>query len=80
MKNKVLALFIFAFTMINMPFSVTCVKAEGTEKICLNKANEGIYLRTDVIVKKTRIYRGKLQYRHWNETRGHWVESKWTNA
>lgn len=33
----------------------------------------------DVIVKKTRIHpvTGKLQYRHWNETKGCWVEPDW---
>ena len=28
----------------------------------------------DVIVYKTRIYKGKRQYRRWNETRGYWVD------
>ena len=33
----------------------------------------------DVIVLKTRIHNGVLQYRHWNETRGYWVEDDWTD-
>lgn len=31
----------------------------------------------DKIVMKFRIYNGKHQYRHWNETRGYWVEPDW---
>ena len=31
----------------------------------------------DVIVYKTRIYKGKQQYRRWNETRGYWVDPEW---
>lgn len=33
----------------------------------------------DVIVLKTRLYNGKPQYRHWNETRGYWVEPDWVD-
>ncbi|MCI8855806.1 MAG: hypothetical protein HFH26_04555 [Clostridiaceae bacterium] len=33
----------------------------------------------DVIVLKTRIHNGKPQYRHWNETRGYWVEPDWVD-
>ena len=31
----------------------------------------------DVIVYKTRIYKGKQQYRRWNEARGYWVDPEW---
>ena len=31
----------------------------------------------DQIVVKFRIYQGKKQYRHWNQTRGYWVEPDW---
>ncbi len=33
----------------------------------------------DVIVLKKRLnpLTGKMQYRHWNETRGCWVEPNW---
>ena len=33
--------------------------------------------RADVIKKVYRTYNGKIQYRHWNETQGRWVESYW---
>ena len=31
----------------------------------------------DVIVIKTRLYKGKQQYRRQNETRGYWVDPYW---
>ena len=33
--------------------------------------------RADVIIVKFRVYEGVTQYRHWNETRGKWVEPDW---
>ena len=36
--------------------------------------------RADVIVLKTRLYKGKTQYRRWNETRGYWVDPSWLYA
>lgn len=36
--------------------------------------------RADVIVLKTRLYKGKPQYRRWNETRGYWVDPDWIDA
>lgn len=36
--------------------------------------------RADVIVVKTRYYKGKDQYRRWNETRGYWVDPDWIDA
>ena len=32
---------------------------------------------TDTITRKTRIYKGKLQYRRWNVTRKVWEDSRW---
>lgn len=34
-------------------------------------------LRADIIEKKYRVHKGVLQYRHWNRTRGCWVEDHW---
>ncbi|WNX83960.1 hypothetical protein RWV98_15440 [Agathobaculum sp. NTUH-O15-33] len=33
--------------------------------------------RADVIVTKTRVLGGRVQYRRWNETRGYWVDPEW---
>ncbi len=43
---------------------------------CLTETQE-VTPYADVIVLKTRIHNGKAQYRHWNETRGYWVEDDW---
>lgn len=34
----------------------------------------------DVIKLVTRIHKGVFQYRHWNETRGVWVEDDWISV
>lgn len=34
----------------------------------------------DSIVIKYRDYRGRLQYRRWNETRRYWVDSSWIDV
>lgn len=40
----------------------------------------GIMPLSDVIVLKMRVHNGRLQYRHWNETQGYWVEPYWIYA
>ena len=37
----------------------------------------GIMLFADEIVLKTRVFYGRLQYRHWNVTKNCWVEPNW---
>lgn len=44
---------------------------------CLTSEDYGISPYADVIVTKMRIHNGVAQYRHWNETRGYWVEPDW---
>jgi len=34
----------------------------------------------DIIITKTRMHNGRLQYRRWNETRGYWVYPYWIDA
>ena len=41
---------------------------------------DGIMPHADVIVLKQRMYRGRLQYRRWNETRGYWVDPYWIDV
>ena len=41
---------------------------------------DGIMPLADVIVLKTRVNNGKLQYRHWNQTKGCWVDPYWIDA
>lgn len=42
-----------------------------------NDSDSMIVPYADVIVIKTRLYKGKQQYRRWNETRGYWVDPYW---
>lgn len=41
--------------------------------------DDGIMPYADEIETKWRYNRGVLQYRHWNATRGYWVEPEWIN-
>ena len=45
--------------------------------ICLSAEDTKTIARVDVIVKQYRVHKGNLQYRHWNETQGEWVELEW---
>ena len=40
----------------------------------------GIMPLADVIVVKTRISYGRVQYRRWNETQGYWVDPYWMDV
>lgn len=42
--------------------------------------SESQYFTSDVIVEKYRLYKGKLQYRRWNETKRYWVDSEWIDV
>lgn len=46
-------------------------------EICTKEAEERI---ADKIVVKYREYKGRLQYRRWNETKGYWVDSHWIDV
>ena len=37
----------------------------------------GIMPLADVVVRKTRLYQGRLQYRRWNQTWGYWGDPYW---
>lgn len=51
---------------------------EDTTIVEQSEGNSGaIVPMADKIVTKFRIYNGKHQYRHWNETHGYWVEPDW---
>ena len=34
----------------------------------------------DIIQTKFRLYKGVLQYRRWNQTKGVWVDPEWINC
>lgn len=69
------SLFLLPAVMLAMTihFSIPVSAATHT----FNTSNEYSTCSADKIVLKTRTYNGKLQYRHWNETKHCWVESHW---
>ncbi len=80
MKRKIMMFLTLWVLAINTPFTTISVLASGIENMYTSSSEGDIHLCADVIVKKIRMYKGKLQYRHWNETKGHWIEKKWINA
>ena len=73
--KKYLAAAALALALVSAPAAVF------SSAVTVYAADEDVSARTqEVIVKKYRYYNGKLQYRHWNETRGEWVEDHWINV
>lgn len=73
--KKCLAAAAMALALVSAPAAVfssavPVYAADGGASVCSQ----------DVIVKKFRYYNGKLQYRHWNENTGEWVEDHWINV
>ena len=50
---------------------------ETTAHIPVIMSSSGISPYADKIILRTRIHNGITQYRHWNETKGCWVEPDW---
>lgn len=73
--KKFLAVAAVSLMTISAP---TAVFASGVS-VCADGEDASVYTQ-DVIVKKYRYYNGKLQYRHWNEYTGEWVEDHWINV
>lgn len=60
--------------------SILPAYAKEINPVVLQEVDDEIDARADVIVTRFRNYRGILQYRRWNETRGVWVDPDWINA
>ena len=73
--KKCLAAAVLALAIVSAPAAVFSSAAP-----VYAAAEDGSRFVEDVIVKKFRYYNGKLQYRHWNETKGEWVEDHWINV
>lgn len=70
---------IFFACMFFMIFSADVSNAQVVSDgyTSLNVEDTRAVERADVIIKQYRVHEGKLQYRHWNETQGEWVEPDW---
>lgn len=79
--KKLIVVFTLALMMSGAMLSASAEEAEIVEDttIVTQSVENGrvIAPMADKIVTKFRIYNGKHQYRHWNETRGYWVEPDW---
>mgnify|MGYP000313447463 CR=1 FL=1 len=60
--------------------STTVSASESASSFQKSSSSQVITPYADVIVKIYRRYDNKLQYRRWNETRGYWVDSDWTDV
>lgn len=56
---------------------VSSIQAMAADYAIINVDDTRGIERADVIVKKYRFHGNELQYRHWNETQGKWVEPDW---
>lgn len=70
----VIAMGVVALSLM-LPFS-TNVHAAMCDQLY---QSEKVIPMSDVIVRKYRRKNGIFQYRHWNETKGCWVEDHWIN-
>lgn len=73
-KSFLFACMLFVILSANVS-GIQVLAADGYASINVDDARA--VERTDVIVKKYRFHGNELQYRHWNQTRGEWVEPDW---
>mgnify|MGYP001044728487 CR=1 FL=1 len=74
---KTIGLMVCAFTICMQTTAYAASDMNMINTPCMTSEDYEITPYADVIVFKTRIHNGKAQYRHWNETRGYWVEPDW---
>ena len=77
--KKIMAGLFFVCSVGIAVFMPVITKAEDRNSV-YNDYFVSEQVRADVIVTKFRWYEGRLQYRHWNETRGYWVDPYWIDC
>lgn len=81
MKKKVLmAAAICASVLLTAPVAyVSAAEVDETvqSQSISTQSDVTVAPYADEIVTKFRVYKNKLQYRRWNQTRGYWVDKKW---
>lgn len=75
--SKTIGLIVCAFTICMQTTAYAASEINMLDEPCPTSEDYGITPYADVIILKTRIHNGVAQYRHWNETRGYWVEDDW---
>ena len=74
---RIIALAVCAFTICMQTPAHAVAEINTVNEPCMISEDYVVSPYADVIVLKTRILNGVVQYRHWNETRGYWVEDDW---
>lgn len=80
MKKRLLCMLGAAVMMTAAVPTVFAAEAPQNSVCQSDSGESGIAPHADVIVLKTRKYNGKQQYRHWNQTKGCWVEPDWIDV
>ena len=76
--KKFIVMLILAFMISGSVLSAGAQAVGMIEEAPVAEQSSGsVVPMADKIVVKLRIYQGKKQYRHWNETRGYWIEPDW---
>lgn len=74
--SRTLGLIVFALVICMQTPAYAVAETNVVDEIYFSSEDD-ITPYADVIILKTRIHNGVAQYRHWNETRGYWVEDDW---
>lgn len=78
MKKKISALLLAVCCAQFISVGSYAAEVKPVETAETYAASSGIeIMSTDVIVKKYRVYNGRLQYRRWNQTKNRWVDAGW---
>lgn len=80
MMKKLIVVLALALMISGSVLSASAEEVSAVENQVVEQSGENsgtIAPMADKIVTKFRVYNGKYQYRHWNETRGYWVEPDW---
>lgn len=78
MKKFFLSLMAAAMLMTGFCATALAAEPETPDPVVTASSEEGIQPYSDIIeVKFRRTVDGRVQYRHWNATRGYWIEPDW---
>lgn len=78
MKKFLLSLLAAVMLMTGFCATALAAEPEAPETGVTASSEEGIQPYSDIIETKIRqAADGRLQYRHWNATRGYWIEPDW---
>ena len=78
MKKGILLLITAIMLLCSFPCNIAYAQEEDNISTAesIKDTTHGL-LSADVIETKFKVSNGRLMYRHWNRTRGRWVEDHW---